>query len=170
MAKTKEQISYNMSRVKNKNSKIEMLLRKELWNRGLRYQKNVKTIMGKPDIVFKEKKIAVFCDSEFWHGYDWDNRKNDIKSNRDFWIAKIERNMQRDVEVTEYLENSGWNPKTLQYLMGHSDISVTMNVYTHIGFDDAEEELKQMEEFRKAQAEVEQKKEKPMSQKMFKVI
>ena len=54
--------------------------------------------------------------------------------------------------------------------MGHSDISVTMNVYTHIGFDDAEEELKQMEEFRKAQAEVEQKKEKPMSQKMFKVI
>lgn len=67
MAKTKEQISYNMSRVKNKNSKIEMLLRKELWNRGLRYQKNVKTIMGKPDIVFKGKKIAVFCDSEFWH-------------------------------------------------------------------------------------------------------
>lgn len=108
MAKTKEQISYNMSRVKNKNSKIEMLLRKELWNRGLRYQKNVKTIMGKPDIVFKGKKIAVFCDSEFWHGYDWDNRKNDIKSNRDFWIAKIERNMQRDVEVTKYLENSGW--------------------------------------------------------------
>ena len=65
---------------------------------------------------------------------------------------------------------SGMNPKTLQYLMGHSDISVTMNVYTHIGFDDAEEELKRMEEFRKAQAEVEQKKEKPMSQKMFKVI
>ena len=65
---------------------------------------------------------------------------------------------------------SGMNPKTLQYLMGHSDISVTMNVYTHIGFDDAEEELKRMEEFRKAQAEVEQKKEKPMSQKMFKVV
>ena len=65
---------------------------------------------------------------------------------------------------------SGMNPKTLQYLMGHSDISVTMNVYTHIGFDDAEEELKRMEEFRKAQGEVEQKKEKPMSQKMFKVI
>ena len=65
---------------------------------------------------------------------------------------------------------SGMNPKTLQYLMGHSDISVTMNVYTHIGFDDAEEELKRMEEFRKAQAEVEQKKEKTMSQKMFKVV
>ena len=68
------------------------------------------------------------------------------------------------------MAKSGMNPKTLQYLMGHSDISVTMNVYTHIGFDDVEEELKRMEEFRKAQAEVEQKKEKPMSQKMFKVI
>lgn len=69
-----------------------------------------------------------------------------------------------------YLPKPGMNPKTLQYLMGHSDISVTMNVYTHIGFDDAEEELKRIEEFRKARAEVEQKKEKPMSQKMFKVI
>jgi len=68
------------------------------------------------------------------------------------------------------MAKSGMNPKTLQYLMGHSDISVTMNVYTHIGFNDAEEELKRMEEFRKVQAEVEQKKEKPMSQKMFKVI
>ena len=68
------------------------------------------------------------------------------------------------------MAKSGMNPKTLQYLMGHSDISVTMNVYTHIGFDDAEEELKRMEEFRKAQAEVEQTKEKPMSQKMFKVV
>ena len=68
------------------------------------------------------------------------------------------------------MAKSGMNPKTLQYLMGHSDISVTMNVYTHIGFDDAEEELKRMEEFRKAQAQVEQKKEKPMSQKIFKVI
>ena len=68
------------------------------------------------------------------------------------------------------MAKSGMNPKTLQYLMGHSDISVTMNVYTHIGFDDAEEELKRMEEFRKAQAEVEQKKEKSMTQKMFKVV
>ena len=68
------------------------------------------------------------------------------------------------------MAKSGMNPKTLQYLMGHSDISVTINVYTHIGFDYAEEELKRMEEFRKAQAEVEQKKEKPMSQKMFKVV
>ena len=68
------------------------------------------------------------------------------------------------------MAKSRMNLKTLQYLMGHSDISITMNVYTHIGFDDAEEELKRMEEFGKVQAEVEQKKEKPISHKMFKVV
>ena len=69
------------------------------------------------------------------------------------------------------MAKSGMNPKTLQYLMGHSDISVTMNVYTHIGFDDAEEELKRMEEFQKAQAEIEKKNDaKAVSQKMFKVV
>ena len=68
------------------------------------------------------------------------------------------------------MTKSGMNPKTMQYLMGHSDISVTMNVYTHIEFDDAEEELKRMEEFWKAQAEIEKKNEKPMSQRMFIVV
>lgn len=85
MPKSKEQISYNMRQVKNKDSKIELLLRKELWSRGLRYRKNVKKVFGHPDIAFIGKKIAVFCDSEFWHGYDWENRKADIKSNQDFW-------------------------------------------------------------------------------------
>jgi len=108
MPKTKEQISYNMQQVKNKDSKIEVLLRKELWNRGLRYRKNVTNVFGKPDIVFKGKKVAVFCDSEFWHGYDWENRKNDFKSNQEFWIPKIERNMQRDKEVNERLISEGW--------------------------------------------------------------
>ena len=107
-SKTKEQISFNMSQVKNKDSKIELMLRKELWTRGLRYRKNVTGITGKPDIVFKGKKVAVFCDSEFFHGFDWENRKNDFKSNKDFWINKIERNMQRDKEVTKKLEDDGW--------------------------------------------------------------
>lgn len=108
MKKTKEQISYNMKQVKCKDSEIEQILRRELWKRGLRYQKNVKTIMGKPDIVFKGKKVAVFCDSEFWHGYDWNNKNKEIKTRREFWIPKIERNMERDREVTEYLEANGW--------------------------------------------------------------
>ncbi len=106
--KTTEQISYNMSQIKNKDSKIEVLLRRELWRRGLRYRKNVNRICGKPDIVFTGKKVAVFCDSEFWHGYNWDERKNDFKTHQEFWIPKIERNMQRDIEVVEKLQSDGW--------------------------------------------------------------
>ncbi len=108
LKKTKEQISYNMQQVKNKNSDIELRLRKELWSRGIRYRKNVNRIVGKPDIVFITKKVAVFCDSEFWHGYNWEERKKDFKSNQDFWIPKIERNIQRDIEVNEQLRNMGW--------------------------------------------------------------
>lgn len=108
MKKTKQQIHNNMSKIKNKDTKIELILRKELWGRGLRYQKNVNSILGKPDIVFKGKKIAVFCDSEFWHGFDWENKKNDFKNNQKFWISKIEKNIQRDKYVTEKLEKEGW--------------------------------------------------------------
>lgn len=106
--KTPEQIYYNMSRVRCKDTKIEVTLRKELWSRGLRYRKNVKNIEGKPDIAFIGKKVAVFCDSEFWHGYDWEHRKDDIKTRREFWIPKIERNIQRDLEVNRLLEEQGW--------------------------------------------------------------
>lgn len=106
--KTPEQIRKNMRAVKNKDSAIEVLLCRELWRRGLRYRKNVAGLTGKPDIVFMGKKIAVFCDGDFWHGYDWENRKQDIKSRKEFWIPKIERNMQRDIEVNEALERDGW--------------------------------------------------------------
>lgn len=105
---TKEQRHRNMQAVKNKDSDIELLLRKELWSRKLRYQKNSKKVFGHPDIVFIGKKVAIFCDSEFWHGYDWENKKEEIKSRRDFWIPKIERNIQRDVEVNNTLCADGW--------------------------------------------------------------
>jgi DNA mismatch endonuclease Vsr len=105
---TPEQRSKNMKAVKNKGSKIETMLQKELWHRGLRYRKNAKTVYGKPDIVFIGKKIAVLCDSEFFHGYDWENKNKEIKSNRDFWISKIEKNMARDKEVNEKLMTDGW--------------------------------------------------------------
>lgn len=108
MKKTSEQISFNMKQIKNKNSKIELILRKALWKKGMRYRKNVTSIIGKPDIVFLRKKIAVFCDSEFWHGYDWENRKKDFKSHQEFWIPKIERNIERDKEVNKKLINEGW--------------------------------------------------------------
>ena len=105
---TPEQRRRNMKAVKNKGSKIETKLQKELWRRGLRYRKNAKTVYGKPDIAFIGKKVAVFCDSEFFHGYDWENKNKEIKSNRDFWIPKIEKNMQRDKEVTDKLTSDGW--------------------------------------------------------------
>ena len=105
---TPEQRRKNMQAVKNKDSQIELLLRQELWSRGLRYRKNVNRIYGKPDIVFIGKKVAVFCDSEFWHGYDWEERKKDFKSHQEFWIPNIERNMERDAEVTAKLESEGW--------------------------------------------------------------
>ena len=105
---TAEQRHKNMQAVKSKDTTIELLLRKELWSRGIRYRKNVKNIVGKPDIAFIKKKVAVFCDSEFWHGFDWEHRKSDIKSNHDFWIPKIEKNIARDKEVNAALEADGW--------------------------------------------------------------
>lgn len=108
MKKTPEQISFNMKQVKNKNSQIEIALRKELWSRGIHYRKNSSKVFGKPDLAFIGKKVAVFCDSEFWHGYDWENKQNEIKSRREFWIPKIERNMARDLEVNDKLKSEGW--------------------------------------------------------------
>ncbi len=105
---TPEQRHRNMKNIKSKDTSIEVILRKALWAKGLRYRKNYKGLIGKPDIVFTKHKIVIFCDSEFFHGYDWENRKHDFKSNQEFWITKIERNMERDKEVTEALEKQGW--------------------------------------------------------------
>lgn len=105
---TPEQRRRNMQAIKSKDTTIELMLRKALWHEGIRYRKNYKKLPGKPDIVLTKHKIAVFCDSDYWHGYDWENRQNRIKSNRDYWIPKIERNMERDQEVNRQLEESGW--------------------------------------------------------------
>lgn len=105
---TPEQRHRNMKAIKCRDSDIELLLRKALWERGHRYRKNVKTVYGHPDIAFIGKKVAIFCDSEFWHGYDWENRKKRLDNNKEYWIAKIERNQARDIEVNNYLTNQGW--------------------------------------------------------------
>jgi DNA mismatch endonuclease (patch repair protein) len=97
-----------MARVKSKNTSFEMILRRELWRRGLRYRANDKTIFGKPDVVFKGKKIAIFVDSEFWHGKDYPNGRNIPKTNNDYWVKKIERNIARDKEVNKFLRANGW--------------------------------------------------------------
>ena len=97
-----------MQAVKSKDSKIEITLAKSLWKLGYRYRKNDKTVFGKPDITFKKIKLAIFVDSEFWHGKDWNKHKNDHKTNVEFWYNKIERNIQRDKEVNHKLKKEGW--------------------------------------------------------------
>lgn len=103
-----EKRSYNMSQIKSKDSKIELKLRKTLWHKGYRYQVAPKNIFGKPDIVFRSKKLAIFCDSSFWHGENYDDTISRIKSNQDYWASKIKRNMKRDKEVNSKLIEDGW--------------------------------------------------------------
>lgn len=103
-----EQRRKNMQAIKARDTSIELILRRELWKRGIRYRKNCKSVYGHPDIVFIGKRIAVFCDSEFWHGYDWKNRRESIQTNREYWVPKIERNIERDKEVNAKLTTEGW--------------------------------------------------------------
>ncbi|HET8885762.1 MAG TPA: very short patch repair endonuclease [Salinimicrobium sp.] len=100
--------SKQMSRIRGKDTKPEIAFRKELWRRGYRYRISYKKLIGKPDLVLLKYKVAVFIDGEFWHGYNWEEKRNEIKSNRGFWIPKIERNMQRDREVNRELTEKGF--------------------------------------------------------------
>jgi DNA mismatch endonuclease (patch repair protein) len=105
---TPEQRHKSMSHIRSNDTSVEILLRNALWHEGIRYRKNLKSLPGKPDIVITKYKIAIFCDGELWHGKDWETRKKNIKTNRDYWIQKIERNMARDNENERKLENMGW--------------------------------------------------------------
>lgn len=107
---SKEQRHKNMAAIKNKDTKIEVILRKALYQKGYRYRKNYKELPGKPDIAITKYKIAIFCDSEFFHGKDWEKLKDQlIKSNNsDFWIDKISKNIQRDDDVNKQLNALGW--------------------------------------------------------------
>ena len=105
---TKEQRKRNMQANKSTGTKPEILLAKMLFARGYRYKKNDKDVFGHPDLTFKKIKLAIFVDGEFWHGKDWEKRKKDHKTNKDFWIKKIERNIERDKEVNEELTKQGW--------------------------------------------------------------
>lgn len=94
-------------KIKNKNTEIEVLLGKAMWAKGLRYRKNCKDVFGKPDFCFRRKKIAIFCDSEFWHGKKFLEGEK-FKTNKEFWETKIKRNIKRDKEVNQKLQNDGW--------------------------------------------------------------
>lgn len=107
---TPEQRKKSMQHNRSTNTSIEIALRKELWHRGHRYRKNYKSLPGKPDIVLTKQKIVIFCDSEFFHGKDWKDKKAKLQKcdNAEYWIKKIERNMKRDVENDRQLLLLGW--------------------------------------------------------------
>lgn len=105
---TPEQRSKNIRAIKATGTKDEVRLAKALWHLGYRYRKNDKSVFGKPDLTFKKHKVAIFVDSEFFHGKDWETQKLRIQSNQEFWHKKIGRNIERDKEVNDYLTNNGW--------------------------------------------------------------
>jgi len=105
---TKEQRRKNMQAIKSKDTQIEVILGKALWGRGFRYNKNNNKIFGRPDFVFSKCKVAIFCDSEYFHGKEWETTKERIKTNQEFWHKKIEGNIRRDQEVNKRLTQEGW--------------------------------------------------------------
>lgn len=107
---TPEQRRKNMQHIRGKDTKIEVMLRKALWNKGYRYRKNFKLLPGSPDIALTKYKIAVFCDGEFFHGKDWEVLKPRLEqsNNSTFWINKISRNRERDEEINKKLLFQGW--------------------------------------------------------------
>lgn len=105
---TREQRKKNMQAIRSKNTKIEELLAKALRENGLRYRCNNSEIFGKPDFTFRRLKIAIFCDSEYFHGKDWEINKHRIKTNSEFWQKKIEKNIERDRLVNEFLLKNEW--------------------------------------------------------------
>ncbi|MFC2039847.1 very short patch repair endonuclease [Chloroflexota bacterium] len=105
---TSEKRSKTMKLISSSNTEPEIQMRKLLWRNGIRYRLYDETLPGKPDIVIKKHKIAVFIDGEFWHGFQWNSKKKKIKANRDYWIPKIERTIERDKKNNQLLEERGW--------------------------------------------------------------
>lgn len=107
---TREQRHRNMSNIRSKDTSIELILRRELRKSGYGYRKNYKGLPGKPDIVLTKYRVAIFCDGEFFHGKNWVTLKERISlgSNPDYWISKIERNIERDEMVNMELMHLGW--------------------------------------------------------------
>lgn len=105
---TPEQRKKAMQALKSTGMKQEVRIAKALWHLGYRYRKNDKSVFGKPDLTFKKYKLAVFIDGEFFHGKDWNSGNLRVKTNSEYWFKKIQRNMQRDIEVNTHLKNNGW--------------------------------------------------------------
>ena len=129
---TPSQRSKNMRAIKSTGTKEEVLLAKALWQLGYRYRKNNKNVFGKPDLTFKKYKIAIFVDGEFFHGKDWETEKDSIKSNQEFWYKKIERNIQRDIEVNSYLKLQEWKVIRFWSKEVKKDLNSCINIIQNI--------------------------------------
>jgi len=122
-----------MGKIRGKNTKPELAFRKALWAAGYRYRIDYRKLVGRPDIVLKKYKTAIFIDGEFWHGHHWQERKQKIKSNREFWIPKIERNIQRDAEVNSALKQKGYTVFRFWEKEVHKNLSECLDtVLTHL--------------------------------------
>lgn len=108
---TPEQRRRNMQNIRSKDTSIEVIMRKALWKESIRYRKNYTKLPGKPDIAITKYKIAIFCDSEFWHGKDWEFLRKRLEkgSKGDYWVSKIQRNIERDEEINKKLIYLGWH-------------------------------------------------------------
>lgn len=120
-----------MSKVSLKGGKDEQLLAKALWQLGFRYRKNDKSLPGSPDIAILKYHLAVFIDGEFWHGYDWKNKKKRLKKNREYWIQKIEENIARDKRNDALLVKMGWQPVHFwsKVVLTHTEYCVSLIQY-----------------------------------------
>lgn len=120
-------ISNQMKKVRSKDTKPELILRKALWEEGIRYRKNYSGLIGKPDIAITSSKIAIFVDGEFWHGYNFADNKKRLHHNREKWINKIEKNMARDKKVNNILAKQGWKVMRYpsKYVINHTEECVT---------------------------------------------
>ena len=114
-----------MRHIKSRDTEIELLLRKALWSRGYRYRKNYKKLPGKPDIAITKYRIAIFCDSEFFHGKDWDEQRERLRksNNSEYWVNKISKNIEHDSRIDKELTLLGW--KVLRFW--GKDIKKNMN-------------------------------------------
>ena len=108
--KTSPEISKRMSHVKTKRNSAEIMIAKSLWHRGYRYRLNYKALPGSPDIALAKYRIAIFIDGEFWHGKDFEQRKTKLKNNKDYWIEKIQENIDRDLKNDKLLRQMEWYP------------------------------------------------------------
>ena len=108
--KTSPEISKRMSHVKTKRNSAEVMIAKSLWHRGYWYRLNYKALPGSPDIALTKYRIAIFIDGEFWHGKDFEQRKNKLKNNKDYWIEKIQENIDRDLRNDKLLRQMDWYP------------------------------------------------------------